>query len=528
MIRQVFPVSGQGQRASEDGASTVEVFAAVVDQIPGRGVGQSQAIKHDPGIDSASLAFEGVAYCITPQQIFQMPKALDPSYVTQRSRSVPDIALTSAEALPLLTFELHSPKRLEASMDLETAAAQPPNLLSLPLANTLFQTGKTSTAFYSRWTFTSGKATELLTVESKATRHVLQFSKQSSELHTPKAETIDQVRDHGISQMPLSYLTPLRTVGQCMGNVITKLHEGDDASEVPASRELEQSVSQFLEANDMPPQLVEVWALFIPKARYNSTNSSIANLQNCLAKMNPTNQELLDNVAPLLFEGGQLRKVLSGGGGWGQKSGLLSVDPDDGFAAEEQPLKKGLDEPLLPSFLQPQGKNPELEIKDVAKRGDSIVFFAGSVPPSHVTVSSETNGRQDIEQRLLELGALPSTMDAIPEQASASDQYQAEESASHYPNRFGALSEGGLSFQYEGAKTKLDIPGTRYICKDLVPVSHTVIADQTNEESSVAQGSRLPDAGHRLPSRISDKSSQQHRERRLQDGGAARSVNPCS
>ncbi|KAA8907571.1 hypothetical protein FN846DRAFT_1021255 [Sphaerosporella brunnea] len=111
------------------------------------------------------------------------------------------------------------------------------------------------------------------------------------------------------SKLPLKPLTKPRKIAEGLGNILKTVHrpEGaDDAHVEGASLELESAVDKYLEGlpkGANTPERVDVFA------RLTSQEPS------------PDVKELL------LYPGARLHRVLSGGGGWGKKAGLLSLDP---------------------------------------------------------------------------------------------------------------------------------------------------------------------------------------------------------
>lgn len=80
----------------------------------------------------------------------------------------------------------------------------------------------------------------------------------------------------------------------------------------PASRELEEAIPLLLARRANKRSVVGVWAVVYP------------------ASPSPPRE---GDVEAVLARGGHVRKVLSGGGGWGAKQGLLSLDPETRFTA---------------------------------------------------------------------------------------------------------------------------------------------------------------------------------------------------
>ena len=130
-------------------------------------------------------------------------------------------------------------------------------------------------------------------------------------------------RELGV-QVPLVPITSFRTVHSALGNILKRFEVGGE--EVPASKELEEVVPRLLQERskrmlgDIQGPL-SVWALVVP-ARL-------------AGRWRPGLMESLD-FQPMFREGCRLHKVLSGGGGWGAKQGLLSLDPEAKFSTTDE------------------------------------------------------------------------------------------------------------------------------------------------------------------------------------------------
>ena len=185
--------------------------------------------------------------------------------------------------------------------------------VTLPLANTLFQTGKISTL-------------------ARFTVHRDSVTGEKNENGTkPEAwDTANRVYTIAIPKQVLGYchsfshyipllpLTDPRQVHACAGNILRQLRHPRDPP-LPASRELEDAVGAYLAQNTGQGK-VEIFAHITP---YEPTSTII-----------PWNI-----YTPA--SGGTLRRVLSGGGGWGKKAGLLSLDPQGGtYALNDEQYEK--------------------------------------------------------------------------------------------------------------------------------------------------------------------------------------------
>ncbi|KAF2789486.1 hypothetical protein K505DRAFT_328217 [Melanomma pulvis-pyrius CBS 109.77] len=358
------------------------------------------------------------------------------------------------------------------------------NTLRLPLANTVFQTGSPTTMTHSTWKRV--KETRELTLESKEnlTHHGIRLYRQKSTSASASAIAI-----------PLVPLCFPRIVEASMGNILRQISKPGQTEPMPASQELESLVPQYHKSRGEPPQAISVWALLIPKETLRfvlretrrilkgthgkngiDDSSPTSDVWEALWKNNPT---IWSELVPLaLTKGARLHRVLSGGGGWGKKAGLLSLDPavtsTESESSTSQKFSDRLDGPGdLSSALHP-----------VAHPGDSIQFFVSPKAPSGYAGDSNAITGKLKELTSLpapwrwELGTIPSTIDSI--QAS-SWQHDASESKDMFVfrNSFGALAEGGMylkrqfhlemrdSLSVVGG-TKVDVPFSRFSSVDFV------------------------------------------------------------
>lgn len=376
--------------------------------------------------------------------------------------------------------------------------------LQLPLAQTVFSTGQVSTMTRTQYELSSsgtlqpGRSQQLMSAGFD-----LPFQSQTS---------------HARRHFPLVPLTPARTVENCMGNVVRSLKDPSESSATdkevesqPASSELEAAVSAYFKACDIDPEPVNVWALVAsfehiqtktakpsdltlmrlsatdiraswgPKARQSTYQSGVASF------------DVDAGMSGALKYGARLCRVLSGGGGWGKKAGLLSLDPDDSYSTESIRSEKDWSPPL-------EDPDQESDVRDIMKReeratlgetvrkGESIMFFIAPLNLS-AKVASMNNGTRSIgdqktpygpsELPSAVFGPIPSTIDSIPGQISSSTSTEANSDSlvEHHADFFGMLSEGGMALTTEQPaeekseakfyQTKLDVPHARLVVTTL-------------------------------------------------------------
>ena len=374
--------------------------------------------------------------------------------------------------------------------------------LQLPLAQTIFTTGHVSTLLH---TIYKPDVERKLHVQS-------QELLDSQTLPLPFTRRVGNpekkpVPDNKLSaNSPLIPLTAARQVKDCMGNVVRTLSlfptYGPDSQPnsndtMPASQELEKAISTYFQQNNMDPEPVTVWALIIRDASQafrqpsnsleEEVNKNFRALLNHSTTFNSSQPQEVDSaLTRLLTTGGaRLCKVLSGGGGWAKKAGLLSLDPDVAYGS-------------LAGAKEIDYAESELGRKamrgDVVTEGDGMMFFL--LPPELMRSDSEaandrkeeptgedleeiaaaTTGKLRLEQDHAVFGTLPSSIDqALHAPAgSAESETSADPTTTsdieHVPHLFGFLSEGGVALTvidhssgepHVISQTKVDVPFSR-------------------------------------------------------------------
>ncbi|KAL9005583.1 MAG: hypothetical protein Q9188_001631 [Gyalolechia gomerana] len=329
--------------------------------------------------------------------------------------------------------------------------------IKLPVANTIFNNGRLSTVKAQRW-IVDEKVTgsTLRCAKSKwLDQQVLKVPESnwfplrdgkdlSSPRDIPFATTYRQQRLRII--LPLKRITRPRVVAAAMGNVVRSLFAKSSSGEViPASQELEARIDRWISESGTETQPVEVWALVSPKK-----------------------DRSLD--APFTFRdcidaGSHFHKVLSGGGGWGNRQGLLALDPELDFDDASE----------LTSVKITESVDQEVErrrnLGQIVDPGDTVDFFVRDPKAPFSTPSPTQNARDDSYEfsKLAStvFGTIPSTVD----QMSALDTTIADESqfspCIYAWGHFGMLSEQGMSLTTTTAngqsmQTKIDVPYTTF------------------------------------------------------------------
>ncbi|KAH7380414.1 hypothetical protein DE146DRAFT_295650 [Phaeosphaeria sp. MPI-PUGE-AT-0046c] len=429
----------------------VQVLCAVVDKVPaGKSLKPGASLQEEieqfatgPPVDGTG--FEGIAYATFPSTASK-PSAFPGS----QDKGAIDFTLAT-----------HTPGE-EGTLN---------DMWRLPLANTVFQTGRPTTMSISSWDLNLQAKTPILLKRRNISHHGINLSS------TPAVS-----RTSSVLSIALSPLTFPRTADGCMGNIIRRVI-GPEGESITASSELEKVVPQFYQARSEPARPTTVWALVIPKAKIKQLDSRTRRLLGMRIAKSEKGTDAMDVlwkrlwqaedpwtrntlVTTAIAEGARLHRVLSGGGGWGKKAGLLSLDPVP--VTEEVPIQT---DDATSEFSGPGDFSEALT--PVLRDGDAIQFFIS--PGLHDQLDDDKKMKR---LKLLarqgaggvQLGTVPSTIDSVPGQSqqhiATDDGYVAV-----FKNSFGALTEAGLTLtrrltpqdqnQRPVLTTMIDVPYSR-------------------------------------------------------------------
>lgn len=338
--------------------------------------------------------------------------------------------------------------------------------IRLPLANTVFQTGSPTMMTYSTWEKAKGSQDFTLKEKRNISHHGIRMQAENNIQST-------------VLSVPLVPLSKPRQVEASMGNILRRV-TGPNGQSITASQELEQHVPKYFSARGEPSQATTVWALvmgpektleanpetcfFLQRTQASEGSNDLqdqseAKLWENLWKQDPPSWT--PSVPVALKSGARLHRVLSGGGGWGKKAGLLSLDPIPTMEANSADGLSDFDE---------NGPNLDSALQQVARPGDWIQFFISpSVPVKGEAIADSHDGKQVWG---LELGTIPSTTDAMPVVPGEAETAGGNK-ISVFKSTFGALAEEGMvisrsfkldqgnSFSTIGSST-VDVPFSRF------------------------------------------------------------------
>ncbi|PYH29588.1 uncharacterized protein BO87DRAFT_319340 [Aspergillus neoniger CBS 115656] len=317
--------------------------------------------------------------------------------------------------------------------------------LGLRLANTIFINGNDTTLFATRWTYTPSQ------------QYTLEQSVNLSNCTVTSA----------VASVQNSFNLPLYPVGQrrrvisSMGNILRQLakHLDSQSTEpMPASSELEKELPRYIEEHGIVDRRVSVWAL-IENSEKGFQLENNANMQESLVKA--------------IRAGGKLHRVMSGGGGWGKKQGLLSLDPettfietdnnqgrlglDDIFADQETQALSDISTPPPAFFEMPQLDESMSNLSQAAGPGDYIQFFVSVESDPAPNPSCQEGSIRFNFGIVADSEVIPSSSDGVVKDLGIVPQF------------FGALSEKAITYSQPvvgpeasnslKSSAKFDIPG---------------------------------------------------------------------
>ncbi|KAM0390152.1 hypothetical protein ACHAQC_008142 [Fusarium culmorum] len=312
--------------------------------------------------------------------------------------------------------------------------------ITIPLTNTTFLNHKTSTLITRRYD-----------LSQSSPKLVEKNEKYSQQISLPLKKQLPSINDLGI-WAPLVPLTHPRVVTESFGNIVRRVSVENES--VPASNELEPAVDELhVRKSDLVQSPMGIWAIITPPTFSQSGDNS--------SSVDPDPEATFrdgENIADLVAstsghlvtlykQGGRLYQILSGGGGWGAKKGLLSLDPQRTHfsLSEEEEMKR---------FIQAMDGGNFVPV------GSKIQFFA----------STETSATES--PRTKEMGVVFGTASKV-ESETVSESSQSE--ARLLENHFGALSNDGI-FVTSSDAAAVTTPGFNNDWKLNVPNSRIYIS----------------------------------------------------
>lgn len=441
----------------------IHSLVAVVDRLP-----QPSASIHHLAVKDAGS--EGLAFMFTDDPVDAPGIFVEEAEDT--TKLIRDIA-SSLQIRRSLIFDILTERTYHGKSEGEdslSGSSSRSYSVQVPLANTIFQNGLPTTMIHTRHKKREGKPHQVA-----SSRHL-----NNQTLRLPFFAANEQGSNLTLTA-PLVPLTEARSVVACMGNIVRRLASGphipskaSNDNTILASHELEESVQAYFSARGIPPQTVSVWALVIPKEAFSIYSTSMVDVlhpQNLKQRWKDNAMNWIESAAhtplSLLQHHAKLHKVLSGGGGWGKKAGLLSLDPDFSYSSEESGTL------ALPFFadVDPEVAQ-ESALRDIVSPGDYIQFYMAPTPSADEQIPLHSVPERNPKQQSAEFGTIPSTIDSIP-QAAAKEANDGK-GFQLYQGHFGALSEVGFALTIHKHdlnnrqhveqlnQTKIDVPFGRF------------------------------------------------------------------
>lgn len=329
---------------------------------------------------------------------------------------------------PVLSFQFPC----EAS-EVDSAILSRPGLskitriVQIPVANTLFHNGQLSTMFAARWVYTPNSSLQEAYVRTKKT-NVAQQTFNMAGLFRQS----DLINQHNLV-LGLKPITVPRVIAAGLGNIIRELYISRESKEVmPASEELEKAVAQHIETSQKLDERPVVWALVTPRGKWVDEP-----------------QVGTFDTARWIERGSRLHKILSGGGGWGMKKGLLALDPEVNFNSPETETYQSLE-----NTQTTDGEHVQ-ELEKIIKPGDVVTFLLPTYSEKSESGELETDPASKKTRRHMHFppsvcfGSAPSTKDMTLSEIKAADTKVIPFGTLFIKGHFGALSEQGMIFQIE-------------------------------------------------------------------------------
>ncbi|KAL2854918.1 hypothetical protein BJY01DRAFT_204574 [Aspergillus pseudoustus] len=313
--------------------------------------------------------------------------------------------------------------------------------IGLRLANTIFLNGKENTLIATRWSYDPS-------VKKIGLKGSVDLSLCSL--------TVNYTGIRKSLELPLYPVGERRKVISSMGNILRQIgkHADNKSDEpMPASSELERELPRYIDEHNIVDRRVSVWALIETSAE--SPYSKSRHSQSDLAQS--------------IQAGAKLHRVMSGGGGWGKKQGLLSLDPEVSFEQSEKESilalgdlfsenAQGSTNGITPPFDPRMFMEDLSTLSQAAEPGNYVQFFA-SIEQDRLPSSQSQSPPSSEESISYNLGVV-SDAETLPSQT------EPQQDLTVVPGYFGALSEKAITYlqpvdEISETCTKIDVPGSR-------------------------------------------------------------------
>ncbi|KAJ4422158.1 hypothetical protein N0V82_003242 [Gnomoniopsis sp. IMI 355080] len=296
-----------------------------------------------------------------------------------------------------------------------------------------------------------------------------------------ESHSADQIIKMGC---PLVPITHPRKIVESLGNILAKLDINGEPS--PASKELQVNIPILLQARqkqvnyDPKSARVGVWALVIPERLlldHGDLQTSLEATRKPSVKYDPklrmarldtaidklafemetaaecTAWERYSIIYDILRQGGRLHQILSGGGEWGAKASLLSLDPQTIYGEESE-------EDELDRFQRSFHGEGTAE-GAITRPGDFVQFFVEGTPVMRGGPMALTDAAG---YPLRSFGVGEFRKETNGPKSDGHSLQKSRHLVQLAPFHFGAFSAEGLYLTSTGSvnstKTKINTPGT--------------------------------------------------------------------
>lgn len=391
---------------------TIQTISAIVDRLPSN-------TKLTSRISEANVGFEGLSVLLSGR------------------------AIHAQEVEPNTTGDAPSKAYVRFISEGKPGETLERRLAGLPVANTLFRNGSISTVFRDVW-----ELREKREVETRFYRS----SRVPLKSFDVAIQTLTKVPFLGIPMFPL---TRSQEIVSSMGNIIREVRQSDTGEGVPASTNLETAVPKLLQSpwlTERARKTLSVFALTSRKGWYD--NASLALFQGTYPPKRPW------LLRSLLRGDARMHRVTGGGGGWGNKKGLLSLESGDDILSNGHTKQQALPR---------AGEDYSFEDKSaLVSPGDNVQFFAAFAGQQKAPADDPEIEAQSQSFLLDEAARVDASRSVHPRIILGTnppeEQYPtiipgtqpSDAKLIFVPNCFGMLSEGGACL---GHLEKSDVSG---------------------------------------------------------------------
>jgi len=346
---------------------------AVVDRIPTQPnqLAKGLAGLEDAGVPDDDAGLEGISFIVADDHELNLIPI----------KESPDASHTRYIAISTKTG-------LEASL----------STVKLPVANTLFENERPNTFIHSIWNRSHGSLE--MVDGADITSVSVDFPETEDTRQLVSALTI-----------PYSELTATRKIEEGLGNVIRSISDPTSQRVMPASAELQRELTTGVAHKG------QIFSIVMPPELYHSIKSKIRSIiatddieindSHHMMEMEMESMIIFDDLLAHIQHGACVRRVVGGGGEWGDRASLVTLEPTGPF---DMNTSLESDEDISMSYIQ------RLNSASIAPAGHYIQFYIADLDRGLLSDSPDTP--------LLKLGCISGdSMIQLPDQAIHSFTY---------------------------------------------------------------------------------------------------------